>query len=415
MQPSVIRGVVALAIIAIGVALTASGQHFLFAAGSLVAAVVVYAVLDYGQTRRMEAVRLAVGVVVFAAALAALLLMIGINADPNAVDPDTGANEAAANSFATLLAIAMVVGAAAYFGLEYLQTGGLGSIAGQFSTRILVLMPVAIAINIVLGQAVGAALRIPIYLDSIGTILVGVLAGPVAGAVTGGVTNLLWSYAVPPPFQSATAAAWAITAVVIGVIAGLAGRAGFMRPRPDRTTTELLGAGLVTVVLVGVMAYAAVLGYEAAFEVELSLETLFYEGLEWYWVALGVIVIGITLAAVIGLFAFLLARRDLTASYVVVLGVFTGIIAAVISAPIAAGIFGGVTGAGTDVLVAAFRQAGLDVEAATQAQGLISDPIDKVVTFFVVYVILNAMARRTRARFPQGERLVAGAPPEGAS
>jgi hypothetical protein len=37
---------------------------------------------------------------------------------------------------------------------------------------------------------------------------------------------------------------------------------------------------------------------------------------------------------------------------------------------------------------------------------LISDPIDKITTFFVVYLILAAMARRTKARFPQGERLI---------
>jgi energy-coupling factor transport system substrate-specific component len=104
----------------------------------------------------------------------------------------------------------------------------------------------------------------------------------------------------------------------------------------------------------------------------------------------------------------LAVRRDLTAAYVVVLGVGTGIVAALISAPIAAGVFSGVTGAGTDFLVAAFRQAGADVQAATLGQGLISDPIDKVVTFFVVYLIINAMARRTKARFPQGERLLEG-------
>jgi energy-coupling factor transport system substrate-specific component len=86
--------------------------------------------------------------------------------------------------------------------------------------------------------------------------------------------------------------------------------------------------------------------------------------------------------------------------------VVTGIIAALISAPIAAGVYGGVTGSGTDFLVLAFRQAGADVRAATLGQGLISDPIDKVTTFFVVYLILNAMARRTKARFPQGERLL---------
>ena len=37
------------------------------------------------------------------------------------------------------------------------------------------------------------ALRLPIYLDSIGTVLVGVLAGPWAGALTGLLSNLIWS------------------------------------------------------------------------------------------------------------------------------------------------------------------------------------------------------------------------------
>ena len=43
---------------------------------------------------------------------------------------------------------------------------------GTISTR----PPIAIAINIVLGQTVAAALKVPIYLDSIGTIFVGVVA-----------------------------------------------------------------------------------------------------------------------------------------------------------------------------------------------------------------------------------------------
>ena len=47
----------------------------------------------------------------------------------------------------------------------------------------------------------------------------------------------------------------------------------------------------------------------------------------------------------------------------------TGIVAALISAPIAAGVFGGVTGSGTDFLVAAFRQAGADIGAATLRAG----------------------------------------------
>jgi hypothetical protein len=39
-------------------------------------------------------------------------------------------------------------------------------------------------------------------------------------------------------------------------------------------------------------------------------------------------------------------------------------------------------------------------------QSLISDPVDKVITYFVVYLILGAMATRTKARFPQGQYLL---------
>ena len=88
------------------------------------------------------------------------------------------------NSWALITAIALAAAFVAYAGIEYLQTGRFESIARQFDTRTIVLMPLAIAINIILGQTVAAALKIPIYLDSIGTILVGVLAiqvGPPPG------------------------------------------------------------------------------------------------------------------------------------------------------------------------------------------------------------------------------------------
>jgi energy-coupling factor transport system substrate-specific component len=93
-------------------------------------------------------------------------------------------------------------------------------------------------------------------------------------------------------------------------------------------------------------------------------------------------------------------------AFVVVAGVVTGMTAALISAPISANLFSGVTGSGTDFLVAAFRSGGSSIGDAVLQQGLLSDPVDKLVTFFTVYLILNAMARRTKARFPQGERLV---------
>ncbi|HKZ92229.1 MAG TPA: hypothetical protein VJZ50_08825, partial [Candidatus Limnocylindrales bacterium] len=72
----------------------------------------------------------------------------------------------------------------------------------------------------------------------------------------------------------------------------------------------------------------------------------------------------------------------------------------------AASLFGGVTGSGADFVIAAFRQAGTDLQQAVLGQSLVSDSIDKVITYFVVYVTLGTMAVRTRARFPQGRYLI---------
>lgn len=390
----------------VGIVLFVAGQAWpLAAAVGLIVADLVYAGLILTQTGEWGPMRVAIGLVVFAVATYVGIIGFGEFGDANAVDPNTFANTKAANSWALILTVAMVMGAIVTFGLELLQTGRLSSLAGQFGTRTYLLMAVGIGVNVILGQAVASALKIPIYLDSIGTILVGVLCGPIAGAITGGLGNVLWSYVIPPPFQYQPAAAFAITAVAIGVIAGLLGRAGFLRPRPNRSTAELLVGGAVTVGLVGGLAWATSVAYTKAFQTDINL---FPDPskVDFIFVALGYLALALVALAVLGLFALLLVRRDLTAAYVVVAGVFTGIVAALISAPIAAGVFGGVTASGTDFLVAAFRQAGLDVQAATTGQGLISDPIDKVTTFFTVYLILSALANRFKARFPQGEQVL---------
>jgi hypothetical protein len=355
--------------------------------------------------------RVAAGVVAFVIATLAGIIAFGQFGDPT-VDPDTFARPTAANSFALILAVALLVGAAVTFALEKIQTGRLDSLSRQFTLRVIVLMPFAIAINIVLGQTVAAALKIPIYLDSIGTILVGVLAGPVAGAATGFLANILWSYVIPPPFQYPPAAAFAVVAAVIGIAAGLAGRWGLMRPRTNRSTGQLVIAGLLVGAIIIGLAWLASVGYRVIINPEISPLP---ESDDQLFLALGYVAILLVVAAVLGVFALLFGRRDLTAAYAVVTGVATGIVAALISAPIAAGVFGGVTGAGTDFLVAAFRQAGVDIYAATTGQGLISDPIDKATTFVIVYLIVVAMAVRLKARFPQGERLIEESVPSAGS
>lgn len=265
-------------------------------------------------------------------------------------------------------------------------------VSGQFSTRVIALIPVAIAINIVLGYLVQTVLKLPIYLDSIGTILVGVLAGPLAGMVTGAASNLIWQYA--PVIGGGTIGPFAITAAVIGLLAGVWGQLGVYRSRPA-TGTQLLIAAIVAAAVVILLAIPI-----------FSNPAYTDPNVGGYpdWVFGAAIVIAIVAAVVVGAFIYL--RRDLAGLWVAIAGAITGIVAAFVSAPIAAIAFGGVTGSGTDLIVAALRAGGQDVLNASLGQGLFSDPIDKTITSFVVFITLANLSRRFIARFPLGDRLI---------
>jgi len=93
----------------------------------------------------------------------------------------------------------------------------------DFTTTTIVLISVAIVINIIAGQLV-SMLKIPVYLDSIGTVLVGLLAGPWAGGLTGLLTNLIWGLITSP-----VAAAFSPVAMAIGIAAGLCARYGLFK------------------------------------------------------------------------------------------------------------------------------------------------------------------------------------------
>jgi hypothetical protein len=268
----------------------------------------------------------------------------------------------------------------------------------QFPTRVIALIPVAIAINIVLGYTVQQVLKLPIYLDSIGTILVGVLAGPIAGAVTGAASNIIWQYA--PGIGGGTIGPFAITAAVIGVLAGVWGYLGVYRPRPAEGTRLWLAA-LVGVAIIVLLA-SRIYGNEAYTNPDI--------GGYPDWVFTAALVITVIAALVVA--GFILMRRDAAGAWVAVAGAITGIVAAIVSAPISAYVFGGVTGTGGDVLVAALRQGGADVFNASLGQGLFSDPIDKTITSFVVFIVLASLSRRVVARFPLGERVVTPDPVE---
>jgi len=265
-------------------------------------------------------------------------------------------------------------------------------ISSQFTTRVIVLIPVAIAINIVLGYTVQTVLKLPIYLDSIGTIFVGVLAGPLAGALTGALTNLIWQYA--PVIGGGTIGAFFPVAAVIGLLAGLWGYLGVYRARPAGGPVLLIGA-----IVAGALAVLVILPL-----VNNPIYQDPNQGGFVDWAVPAAVAIAVIMAIVIAGFIFL--RRDIAGLWVALAGVATGVVAAMISAPISAIVFGGVTGSGTDLIVAALRQGGADVLTAALGQGFFSDPIDKLITSFIVFIILSNLSSRFIARFPLGERLM---------
>jgi hypothetical protein len=263
-------------------------------------------------------------------------------------------------------------------------------IAGQFTTRVIVLMPIAIAINIALGYTTQTLLKLPVYLDSIGTILVGCLAGPLPGMLTGALSNIIWQYA-PGIGSGSTIGPFAVTAAVIGFMAGLWGYLGVFRPRPGRGVRLAVPAG-VAIAIVTLLAWRMYTIPDYGGPGSPS------------WVYAAIVVIGAVTAVAVAGFVYL--RHDAGGAWVAVAGALTGAVAAIVSAPIAAYVYGGVTGGGTDVIVAALRKGGADVYNASLGQGLLSDPIDKTITCFVVFVILSTVSTRFLARFPLGSRLI---------
>ena len=67
-------------------------------------------------------------------------------------------------------------------------------------------------------------LKLPLYLDSIGTFLVAILSGPFAGAVAGTLSNIIWGITFNP-----VSFAFAPVALVTGLLAGYLARIGMFR------------------------------------------------------------------------------------------------------------------------------------------------------------------------------------------
>jgi energy-coupling factor transport system substrate-specific component len=273
-----------------------------------------------------------------------------------------------------VLAVLVAIGIALYF----FARSVFENAKAEFTTRTLVLIPIAIAINIAIGELV-VRLKLPIYLDSIGTVLVGALAGPWAGMATGALANLIWGFINP------VLAPFFYVAAVIGLMAGFFGKRGVFERETPRWISTLIGAIFFFTLAFFITAFLNRTTDETGYTTYPTPGAL----LSSY---LLVFIVAILVGAAVGY--FFLQKGG----YAGLAGLVTGVVAAIISAPTAAIVFGGVTGAGTDLLVAAFRASGAGIASSVLAQGVVSDPFDKMLSFMVVWLILRSLPTRFRAR-----------------
>lgn len=102
------------------------------------------------------------------------------------------------------------------------SSGKFASLMRSYGRLTIFLVPIGVAINFVGGQ-IALLLKLPVYLDSIGTILVGAICGGLPGALVGLLSNAINSITSPPTF------AFAILNIAFGLLAGYFGRLGVFR------------------------------------------------------------------------------------------------------------------------------------------------------------------------------------------
>lgn len=113
----------------------------------------------------------------------------------------------------------------------------------KFDAATIVLIPACIGINY-LGKMFASLLKLPLWLDSIGTCIGGCLGGPVIGAICGAANNLIYGLTTGDNITLI----YALTSLGIGVAAGIMARLGYMKTLPKALLTACV-AGLTAVVI----------------------------------------------------------------------------------------------------------------------------------------------------------------------
>ena len=92
----------------------------------------------------------------------------------------------------------------------------------KYNLSVILLIPLGIAINFV-GANLAATLKLPVYLDVIGTVFTAALCGPWIGVITGVVSNVVTSVTNP------TQLPYLVVSAAIGLVVGICGKKGMFK------------------------------------------------------------------------------------------------------------------------------------------------------------------------------------------
>lgn len=94
------------------------------------------------------------------------------------------------------------------------------------------------------GKVLADILTLPIWLDSVGTVLSAYVFGPVCGAITGATVNILYG------LRSEVSIFYGLTNIAVGVVTGICARKGFLQNIFGMLSTAFLVAVFSTIISV---------------------------------------------------------------------------------------------------------------------------------------------------------------------
>ena len=94
----------------------------------------------------------------------------------------------------------------------------------KLTTMGIVMIPIAVAVNFV-GKEIANVLNLPMWLDSIGTVLAAVVAGPWIGAISGAVNNVFFGLTM----DGGLSIMYGLTSIAIAIVAGILAYYGWFK------------------------------------------------------------------------------------------------------------------------------------------------------------------------------------------